>query len=39
MLPNGLMVDATANGVDMDTLKSAVNSMDMAALGALTREK
>ena len=39
MLPNGLMVDATANGVDMDTLKSAVNSMDMAGLGALTREE
>lgn len=39
MLPNGLMVDATANGVDMDTLKAAVASMDMASLGALTREK
>jgi hypothetical protein len=39
MLPNGLMVDATANGVDMDTLKAAVASMDVAALGGLTREK
>lgn len=39
MLPNGLMVDATASGVDMDTLKAALNGMDMAALGALSREK
>lgn len=39
MLPNGLLVDATANGVAMDTLKAAVASMDMGTLGALTREK
>ncbi|AOW13290.1 hypothetical protein LPB72_09535 [Hydrogenophaga crassostreae] len=39
MLPNGLMVDATANGIDIDTLKAAVANMDMGALGALTRAK
>ncbi|MEX1166026.1 MAG: hypothetical protein WEK74_04000, partial [Hydrogenophaga sp.] len=39
VLPNGLMVDATANGTGMETLKAAVASMDMAALGRLAREK
>ena len=39
MLANGLMVDATANGVSMDTLKSALSKIDIAALGALVREK
>lgn len=39
MLENGLMVDATANGVSMDTLKSALSKIDIAALGALVREK
>ena len=39
MLANGLMVDATANGVSMDTLKSALSKIDTAALGGLVREK
>jgi hypothetical protein len=39
MLRNGLMVDVTANGVGMDALKTAVSAVDLAALGALTREK
>jgi len=39
MLANGLMVDATANGVSMDTLKSALSNIDIAGLGALVREK
>ena len=39
MLANGLMVDATANGVGMDSLKAAVSKMDLSALGGLKREK
>ena len=39
MLPNGLMVDATANGLGIDRLKAAVLSMDMTGLGALAREQ
>lgn len=39
MLANGLMVDATANGVNMDALKAAVAKLDLAALGNLKREK
>lgn len=39
MLANGLMLDATANGVDMDTLKSALSKMNIAALGGLKREQ
>ena len=39
LLANGLMVDATANGVGMDTLKSALSKIDLAALGGLVREK
>ncbi len=39
MLANGLMVDATANGVSMDTLKVALSKIDIAALGGLVREK
>ncbi|HEY9096842.1 MAG TPA: Yip1 family protein [Hydrogenophaga sp.] len=39
MLPNGLMLDAKARGIEMDALKAAVESMDVGALGALTREK
>ena len=39
MLPNGLLVDATSQGVDMDTVRDAVASMDMDALGKLVREK
>ena len=39
VLANGLLVDATANGVSMDALKSALSKIDMAALGGLVREK
>lgn len=39
MLANGLMVEADGSGVDMDTLKSAVASMNVGALGNLKREK
>lgn len=39
MLPNGLMVEATANGMGMDALKTALAGVDMRALGALTRQK
>ncbi|QCB45273.1 Yip1 family protein [Hydrogenophaga sp. PAMC20947] len=39
MLPNGVLVDATSQGADMDTVRAALASMDMAAIGALTREK
>ena len=39
MLPNGVMLEAKARGVEMDALKAAVQSMDVAALGALARDK
>ena len=39
MLPNGLMVDASANGMAMNALKASLAGIDMRALGALARQK
>ena len=39
MLANGLMVDVTGNGMDMDAMRAAVGAMDTQALGALVRSK
>ena len=39
LLANGVMVDATSQGTGMDTLRDALASMDVAAIGSLAREK
>ncbi len=39
LLANGVMVDATSQGTGMDTLRDALGSMDVAAIGSLAREK
>jgi hypothetical protein len=39
MLANGLMIETTANGMGMDALRAAVNSLDLQGLGGLAREK
>ena len=39
MLANGLMVDVTGNGMNMDGMRAAVGAMDTQALGALVRSK
>ena len=39
MLPNGLLLDATSQGTDMEAVRDALASIDTAALGALVREK
>ena len=39
LLANGLMLDTTAQGVDMDELKSALSKMNIGTLGSLKREQ
>ncbi len=39
MLANGLMVEASANGMGMDALKASLAGIDMGALGTLARQK
>ncbi len=39
MLPNGLLLDATSQGTDMEAVRDALASINTAALGALVREK
>jgi hypothetical protein len=39
LLANGLMIETSANGVNMDSLRAAMATLDTSALGGLSREK